>query len=654
MWINTELYSPVINEGIPPYNSVYYESFWLENRNYILNGYDVGGKHITGDHYWYLNFWPIRGLNRKTGRKGIINPRFLDIDADYYTNLDVARAQGKNMCVVKARQKGFTEKHAAMGGREYSFFPASQVVYVAGQEFYTTQLMNATKRGLNDLVNTEYYKRRSPDRQDYMMASYKEIIELADGTKQEKVKGYLSEIYAITAMNNPQAVSSKSPSLIVFEEAGIFQGLIPTFRFVEPSLLSEGQQTGMAIIVGTGGEMKYAKDFEKIFFNPEAFNMLSFDLSEYDDEIESGKKQVGYFVPANKYRIIDQFGNSLIKESTEDVMKAREAKKGADQYTEIVNNPLKPTESFLIETGGFFGKEIAAVLNQRRSYINTHKEAQTGIYGNIFWLIQYPNEQEPRMVEYVNGLKGGFKIVGAQWVPGGIEQDDDNPYFIMEHPEMDGPVPDPNLYISAVDSYDKDKSHTSESRGSGSVFKKFRKQSSSSRKFVARLFDRPEKSEMFFERTAKLNFYYNVRARCLIEWSNILIFKWYEKMGFEYMLAERPELVIANWITNSTVNNRYGIDPSTKRHWLTLLKDYLSDVNNVGKLEDIEQISAYLFFKYDPKYNCDITISSSLCLVMDLEEEESMMDNQKSEEDEGPAFGYKLDSSGQLVQTFNN
>ena len=654
MWVNTELFSPVVSEGIPPRDSIYYESFWVENRNFILNGFNVGGKHITGDHYWYLNFWPIRGLNHKTGRKGIINPRFLDMDAEYYYWVDEARLQQKGITVVKARQKGFTEKHAAMGGKEFCFFPASQTVYVAGQEFYTTQIMNATKRGLNDLINTEYYKRRSPDRDDYIMASYKEIVTLADGTRQEKVKGYLSEIYAITAKNNPQAVSSKSPSLIVFEEAGIFQGLIATYRFVEPSLYSEGKMTGLPIVVGTGGEMKYAKDFEYMFFNPEAFNMLSFDLSQYDDEIEPGKKMVGYFVPATKYRIIDQFGNSLKKESTDDILKTRALKKGADLYTEIVSNPLKPTESFLIETGGYFGKEIASQLNMRRSYINTHKDSQKGIYGNLFWLVQFNKDEEPRLVEYVNDLKGKFKIVGVEWVPGDVYHSDEHPYYIIEHPERDGEMANPDAYISGIDSYDKDKSHTSESRGSSSIFKKFTKFSATSRKFVARLYDRPEKSEMFFERTAKLNFYYNVTGRCLIEWSNILIFKWYERMGFNYMLAERPELVIANWITNSTVNNRYGIDPATKRHWLTLLKDYLSDINNISKMDDTEQIGAFLYFKYDPKYNCDITISSALCLVMDLEEEESLTEQNKEPEEEGPAFGFKIGKNGELLQTFNN
>lgn len=654
MWINTESFSPVPTEGIPPRDSMYYESFWLENREYILNGYSSGGKTITGDHYWYLNFWPIRGLNRKTGRKGIINPRFLDMDAEYFYWVDQARIQQKGITVVKARQKGFTEKHAAMGGKEFSFFPASQVVYVAGQEFYTTQIMNATKRGLNDLINTEYYKRRSPDRDDYIMASYKELVTLPDGSKQEKVKGYLSEIYAITAKNNPQAVSSKSPSLIVFEEAGIFPGLIATYRFVEPSLVSEGVMTGLPIVVGTGGEMKHAKDFEKMFFEPEAFNMLSFDLSLYDDEIESGKKQVGFFVPATKYRIIDENGNSLLEESMKDVMRVRSLKKGADQYTEIVSNPIKPTESFLIETGGYFGKEIAAMLNKRRSFINTHSEARKGIYGNLFWLIQYPNDEEPRRVEYVGELKKGFRIVGVEWEPGEDQFSDENPYYITEQPEVDGSMADPELYISAIDSYDKDKSHASESRGSCSMFKKFKNNKTSYRKFVARLFDRPEKSELFYERTAKLNFYYNIRSRCLIEWSNILIFKWYERMGFEYMLAERPDLVISNWITNSTVNNRYGIDPATKRHWLTLLKDYLSDPNNIEKLDDIEQISAFLYFKYDPKYNCDITISSALCLVQDLEEEESILENNDTEEDEGPAFGFKVGRNGELLQTFNN
>ena len=654
MWVNTELFSPVVSEGLPPRDSIYYESFWMENRKNILDGYEVGGRWISGDHYWYLNFWPIRGLNHKTGRKGIINPRFLDMDADYFYWVDQARKQQKGITVVKARQKGFTEKHAAMGGKEFCFFPASQTVYVAGQEFYTTQIMNATKRGLNDLVNTEYYKRRSPDRDDYIMASYKEIITMPDGSKQEKVKGYLSEIYAITAKNNPQAVSSKSPSLIVFEEAGIFQGLIATYRFVEPSLYSEGRMTGLPIVVGTGGEMKYAKDFEYMFFNPEAFNMLSFDLSIYDEEIEKGKTMVGYFVPATQYRIVDQFGNSLVDESKKDILETRSKKKAADLYTEIVSNPLKPAESFLIETGGYFGKEIASHLNARRSYILTHRQEQKGAYGNLYWLVQFEKEDEPRRVEYINDLKGTFRIVGVEWAPGdGYYDEKDAPYFVTEHPVLDGPLADPTLYISAIDSYDKDKSQTSDSRGSCSIFKKFHKFSGTSRKYVARLFDRPEKSEQFFERTAKLNFYYNITGRCLIEWSNILIFKWYENKKFSYMLAERPDLVISNWISNSTVNNRYGIDPSTKRHWLTLLKDYLSDITNISKLDDVEQITAYLYFKYDPKYNCDITISSALCLVMDLEEEESMNDQNQEKEEEGPMFGFKVGRDGNFMQTYN-
>jgi hypothetical protein len=180
MFKSSGKWSPVISDGIPTIDSIYYDSFWEENRSYIFDGYSIGNERITGDHYWYLNFWKIRGLDYALGRKGIIPPRFIDMDYEYFHIVDKARKLGKNVVVAKARQKGFTEKHAAIGGKEFTFYRASQTVFVAGMEFYSDMLMGSCIRGLNDLHETEFYKRRMPNRDDYVMASYIDEVEDED------------------------------------------------------------------------------------------------------------------------------------------------------------------------------------------------------------------------------------------------------------------------------------------------------------------------------------------------------------------------------------------------------------------------------------------------------------------------------------------
>lgn len=609
-------WSPVLNDGIPPIDSIYYDSFWEDNYRYIMDGYTNGDERITGDHYWYLNFWKIRGLNYNTGRKEIISPRFIDIDHDYYHVVEQARdIQKKNVVVVKTRQVGFTEKHAALGGKEFTFFRASQTVFVAGKEFYSDMLFNSCLRGLNDLVDSEFYKRRLPDRNDYVKASFVDEEFDDEGNAKRIVKGYMSEIYKITAKDNPQAVSSRSPSLIVFEESGVFPGVIRTYGFVEPSLISEGKSTGFAVFVGTGGEMgKGAEELEHIFYHPDEFNCMTFDLSQYDSDVPKGTKMVGYFVPSNRYHIVDVDGNSLIAESTADRLKKREDAKGTiKEYEEITQRPLVPHEAFMIQGGGFFGRQVSTKLNARKVKLNQDPSLTEFVErGRLEWLL---DDETGR-------------IIDVEFV-----RDSDGPVLIIEHPEWRKNQPDDKpgdpiegMYKAGTDSYDKDEANSSTSKGSVHILKDFYSPEYSSGFWAARLIERPEEAETFYEDSAKLCFYYF--AMNLIEYSNIRIFDWYKKNGFEYLLRERPEFILATWIRNSKVENKYGIDPNSKIHWLGLLKKKLLDDNFVNQLFDVEEINAFLKFKLDPKYNCDITISASLTAVQEQEDKEIIINEE--------------------------
>lgn len=586
MYVNTELFSPVIKDGLTNANPLSYEyrEWWVEQKRRCLEGYSVGGVYIPGDYYWYLNFWKIRGKDKNTGRKTLISPRFVDMDLEYFLAVERARKAGKHLCVVKARQKGFSEKHAALMGKEFTFFPHSQTIITAGEEKYSNATMRMCIRGLNSLKETEFYKRRQPDTIEYIQAKYK-VIE--DGIPSWR--GIHSEVYNITSKNNPQATIGKSPSLIIFEEAGKFPGLIDSFKYIQPALEAEGgEKTGFAIIVGTGGDMeKGAAELEQMFYNPEVYDMMQFS-NEY--ESDGGDAVIGYFVPAWKFKMVDSQGNSLKKESIEHIDSKREAartsKKADDFINTITQDPIVPSEAFMRTGGNMFN---SAILNQQYARLRNNKElANLPDHGRLEWI---KNELG--------------KISGVRFV-----HDPDGTLIIMEHPELnEAQEVYLDLYVAGTDSYDKDDAPTSDSKGSCSIYKMFKDTNSTSNMFVARYTDRPTTADKFYEETAKLCMYY--KAPNLIEYSNISIFNWYKNNGFEGYLKERPQIAYAN-IKDSRVNNRYGVDPGTKNEWLIMYRDYIEDYADI--MYDMHQIDRALKFRNDKKYNCDITISSALAV----------------------------------------
>ena len=586
MFVNTKQFSPVVNNGLTTANPISYEyrAWWVEQKRRCLEGYTVGGVYITGDYYWYLNFWKIRGKDPKTGRKTLISPRFLDMDHHYFLAVEAARKAGKHLVVVKARQKGFSEKHAALLGKEFTFFPHSQAIITAGEEKYSNATMRMCLRGLNSLKETEFFKRRQPDKLDYVMARFKEIT---NGVPHWK--GIQSEIYNITSKNNPQATIGKSPSLIIFEEAGKFPGLIDSFKYIQPALEAEGgDKTGFAIIVGTGGDMERgAAELEQMFYNPEAYDMMSFD-NEY--EADGGDDHIGYFCPAWKYKMVDAEGNSLKAESLDYINGKREAARKSNKVDDFVNtitqDPIVPSEAFMRTGGNMFNQ---ALLNQQYARLRNNKKlSNLPDRGRLVWVKDELGKIAD--VKFVHDATGSL--------------------LIMEHPEKDeNNNTFLNLYVAGTDSYDKDDAPSSDSKGSCSIYKMFKDSSSTSNMFAARYTERPKTADMFYEETAKLCMYY--KSPNLIEWSNISIFNWYKNNGFEGYLKERPQIAYAN-VKDSRVNNKYGVDPGTKTEWMIMYRDYIEDYCDV--MYDMHQIDRAIKFRNEKNYNCDVTISSALAV----------------------------------------
>nr|MCK4930287.1 hypothetical protein [Nanoarchaeota archaeon] len=97
IWINTQIFR---EEAIhfskygyycadPPGSPGYFE-YWDEQTKRCKEGYSVGGVFITGDHYAYLNFYPIIKVDlsntsdSKVASKIEDMPDFWDGDYNYY------------------------------------------------------------------------------------------------------------------------------------------------------------------------------------------------------------------------------------------------------------------------------------------------------------------------------------------------------------------------------------------------------------------------------------------------------------------------------------------------------------------------------------------------------------------------------------------
>lgn len=630
-FINTEMFSPVITdrEQQPPaYQPAWelyddaskkgrklitiefseaYKKYWYEQRKRCMEGYEVGGVRLTGAHYFYLNFWRIKG--KKIG-SGWISPSFLDLDKQFFDLIEKAQIENKNVLFLKRRQIGFSEKLACLMGYFYTFYPGAVSIVVAGEEKYSDGTFKKCSDGLNafspDAANAarEFYKLRIKDDS--------ESIESGFRFNSTKV-GYNSAIRKFTLKDNPAAVNGQSPVLTVMEESGLNRFLKAAYKEIDPAIKERGKRDGrIIVIVGTGGEMEASvKQMKDMFYNPKTYDLLSVP-NVWDKDGFTG--ECSPFFPATLYHVMDNDGNSYEEASRILINEEREAVRSdpAALIGKKTQFPLMPSEAFMSSAATLFNTDLLMAQERRIEELGISSKVQ---HGRLDWI-----------------MKDGVRI-GVTFTPSGADKYEKDasgdllyPYIIVEHP-LDTKVVDgkrqrlfnqeriANLYVGGTDSYDKESAASSDSVGSCSIFKSYYPgDQSESFMFVARYTERPHQPDKFFERTAMLNAYYH-ESQNLIEYSNVSIFDWYKRAGLVNLLAKRPIYVYAN-IEKSVVNNVFGVDPNTKFVWENSMIGYINQYSD--RIYDLEQLDRFMHYRQTQngrKYNCDITVGSMLAYV---------------------------------------
>lgn len=317
-------------------------AYWDEQMDRCKYGYTADdGDFISGYNYFYLNFCPIQRIiyttiNNPDGSTKIKKtrdlqfPDFYDYDYYFFQAVEDAEGEGKHLCALKSRRKGYSYKNASMACRNYYLFPGSKTYIYASNKQYLTEDGILTKAwDYMDFIdkNTAWGKKRSVNTQMRKRAGFFTKDEYGN----EIELGFKSEIIGVTLKDNPDVVRGKAGKLIIFEEAGSFSELGAAWQIARPSVEQDGMAFGTMIAFGTGGdEDSHFETLKDMFYNPDGYNCMGFD--NIWDETPSDKK-CGFFIPQytnmdfrddNGNRMfMDIDGNTLRKKSVEYILSER-------------------------------------------------------------------------------------------------------------------------------------------------------------------------------------------------------------------------------------------------------------------------------------------------------------------------------------------
>lgn len=388
-----------------PEGSRDHKEFWDREEDRRTNGMTIPGKlvtkthpngqkyqeiqnvHITGKHYGFLNYARIKRtkdqdnvelknivkdstLNksaRKVGKKDVDFPSFLDGQYHWFTVKEIARKNGWNLVMSKARRKGYSYMEGWDCADEVNMNPYVTVLVGAYDYKYITygnQMMPMAKRYLDFLeLNTDFNRGYLKEPIDHIKLGYRKPQE---GNKDF---GYQSEILALSFLNNPDAAAGKDAALIKFEECGKFPNLKEALDITLSTTEDGSLITGQITMFGTGGtDDANWKDFEEIYYNPESYNCMVFD--NVWDEAASGNG-VGFFHPqwSGDPDFKDEHGNSKKEEAIAhfEVLKARKKKTATNaEYLKFIGQRANcPQEAFASGSDNIFpSAEILDQLNK--------------------------------------------------------------------------------------------------------------------------------------------------------------------------------------------------------------------------------------------------------------------------------------------------
>lgn len=597
-----------------------YVDFWREQIRRCVEGYTVGKYRVTGDHYFFLNFYRMGIINdkKKAGAGSEESfPFFTSKQYEFFHYVELCEYLKKDAVALKARAVGFSEIGACLGVRPFITTRNFRTVYTASLESYVDDVLTKCWYQLNWLSNNTD-------------GGMKRVRQKIDNIKQKRASkldkegvesGRMAEIEGIPA-DNPRKVRGARCDRLMFEEFG--SNPVSRTSWTQGTALVEigGVRRGIKIGWGTGGDQGPSlTGLSEIFSDPKANNVLPYkNFYSSDGTVQ----YTGFFIPAYTFMLgseyTDHRGVTNIEKAKKYYEEQRAAKSGKSLLEYCSEYCFTPAEALLRQGDNIFD---AIAISDRITQIRIHK---MGVKPRRVALLWDKSEGD----ETLNKVKVYDKV--------------DSNILIYEEPMLDDKNPYKNLYVAGIDSIDQgtEDSATQKDVSDFCIVIKRRAYGLKEPKYVAVYKERPRDIRFAYDNAMKLLAWYNCKA--LLEHTKISILTYFKSKKKDNLFMKRPKSSLSDIKRGNS--QMIGV-PATEtiiKHGLELINTYVNDYcYTIDSDMILEQL---LNYSYENKRKYDIVAAMGMAEIAD---EELMGSNPKpahSVEKEWKDFGWFINSKG--------
>lgn len=594
------------------------DDFWDQEYYRCINGMESHGYRITGDNYFFLNYFQLLDLDIKdkagSGRSYIF-PAFYAGQYELFHYIELCRMLRLNACIMKSREVGYSEILSAIVANSYNSVPNSvNIITAFNSDHLQTTLSKVWNcfSFLNDNTDGGFFKLSQViNKQDHKKAS---AYKLVDGQKVEV--GFGSQVIGIVA-DKPNKIRGYRADMLIFEEAGSFRGLSKEYIKSTALVGPPGSAWGIRIVGGTSGDTKEALGgLKKMFYDPNAYGILPFRHTY----TQTGEEAItSYFIPCtkipkNRARFLEHRGfvdPDKVK-AWQDEERAKMINTPEALMDHCAEFPYTDAEAF---SSGNINKFNKLYITEQLTRIRTLKKCPTIEQGYL----EYSFKDKKQLQENINGFRwipnqaGKIKILEHPlWL---LPEQKDEQGNIIWTPPADRIN---NLYVIGIDGIDIGSSQTSESTKDPSDFclvVKRRAYGLSEPQYVAIYKDRPQDIRDAYKIAIRLAQYYN--AIINIEATRMSLVNWARDHKYLRYFMKRPRATLTD-VSRGT-SKQYGT-PATAaiiEHQTDLIADFINDYyNNIWFDEMLEELNNYT---NENKRKFDIVASMGMTELADEE-----------------------------------
>ena len=618
-------------------NSRSWRAFWKEQFIRCKYGMTSHGYTITGDHYYFLNFYRLKDLDNVEeagmGRQEIF-PNFLEGQYEWFHYLKLARKLRMNACMMKAIGAGYSEIEASIISNSYNVIKGSINVCTAFAQTQLDKLLEKVWANINWLYyNTDGGMAHLSQAKNSNYLRRASHYEIRDGQKIEV--GWGSQIQGIIT-DKPGKLRGDRTDILMFEECGLWPQFTKAYTQADALVGQIGRQWGLRLMGGTGGETgPQMEGLRKMYYEPQLFGVLPYR----HNFTKNGEYAItSFFLPAfrtiKELSLLDSRGWLDDEDGKAYFNKTRDLKaQDPEEFTTFcAEYCFDGEEAFSLEGNNKFNKILIA---EQLANIRIHKNSPKPERGTLEYIFR--NGQHSR--ENITGLKwiknnnGDVQIIEHPiWTQVSYDEEGNE----LKYEKMNG------LYVAGIDSIDLGMEDTSALTKDPSNFciviirRQFGLKDPT---YVAMYKARPNDVRDAYKTAIKLLQYYNCKAN--LEATRVSMLSWAREKKYLNYFMYRP---VATYPAGNNPKRRTIGTPASVAiidHQTDLIRDYVNDFcHNIWFEEMLDELSRYTD---EMKRKFDIIAAMGLCELGD----EDMMGvtprQIENTDDSFQDFGYYID-----------